>query len=88
MPDIVHASGFVDFVNLNKDSTHPNPWKPPSHMDQLLHNHSAAYNVYRGEQHRKFTTIESVNFLNDGSFFERFSRMAWRGFVIGKSKLN
>lgn len=37
MPDVKYPSGLVEYVNLNKDSTHPNPWGPPSMFDQMFH---------------------------------------------------
>ena len=47
MPNIEYPTGVKDLVNLNADSTHPNPWKPPSRMDQWNHYYSSYYKIWK-----------------------------------------
>ena len=37
MPNVLYPSGLTEFENMNKNSTHPNPWGPPSMFDQVFH---------------------------------------------------
>ena len=36
MPNVMYPSGLTEYENLNKHSTHPNPWGPPSMFDQMF----------------------------------------------------
>ena len=85
MPDVHHNSGFTDYVNLNKDSTHPNPWKPPSRFDSFANYHSAAYKIYRPAwENDIFKTNVLSNPIAAGPLEERLGIYAYRGFLIGK----
>ena len=84
MPELVHPSGVVDYVNLNKDSTHPNPWKPPQAIDQLTSRYFANYQIYH---HPKSETVfrndPTKNMVSDGSLFNRIAIWGSRGFAVG-----
>ena len=73
------------YTNLNKDSTHPNPWKPPSLIDQF----SAFYhNAYKIHKHPMENTLlipnDDLNPLKEGAFTDRLLKATYKGFVIGK----
>ena len=83
MPD-KKVGGFTEFVNLNKDSTHPNPYKPPSLLDQLHGMHHSAYKIYRNPWEGKVLVPNpDINPLTSGTFLERILKSTWKGFVIG-----
>ena len=84
MPEHVHPSGVIDFVNLNKDSTHPNPWKPPQAIDQITSKYTSSYQIYH---HPKADTIfksdPTKNMAADGSLMSRMLLWGARGFAVG-----
>ena len=71
-------------VNLNKDSTHPNPWKPPSRLDQCMGFHHSAYKIYRREnQDTLLVPNPDINPLKKGTFMDKMLVSTWKGFAIG-----
>ena len=88
MPEIVHPTlGFKEFVNLNKDSTHPNPWKPPNFTDQLTRTHSSAYKIYHSPwDNRIGVKDETKNKIANGPFSERLWLWGKRGFGAGNEE--
>lgn len=66
-------------VNLNKDSTHPNPWAPPNAYNFA----TLAYNPYRIYKGHPTTITKLPNPLRDDPFFSKMVRGAWDGFLIG-----
>lgn len=88
MPDIHHPSGYIDYVNLNKDSTHPNPWKPPSRYDQLGATNQAAYKIYKPQwENWALQGAPGTNMFAQGPLGERLGLWAYRGFLAGKIHL-
>lgn len=84
MPEITHPSGVVDLVNLNKDSTHPNPWKPPQAIDQISSRYTSSYQIYH---HPKADTIfksdPTKDMTAEGSLMSRMLLWGARGFAVG-----
>ena len=72
------------FTNLNKDSTHPNPYRPPSFLDQFHGMHHNAYKIYRHPMEDKLLVPNpDINPLISGTFLDRILNSTWKGFVIG-----
>ena len=72
------------FTNLNKDSTHPNPYRPPSALDQFHGMHHNAYKIYRHPMEDKLLVPNpNINPLISGTFLDRILNSTWKGFVIG-----
>ena len=71
-------------VNLNKDSTHPNPYKPPSMFDQTFGFHHSAYKIYRPQSEKYlFEANPDINPLKRGTFMDKMLVSTWKGFAIG-----
>jgi len=84
MPHVEYPSGCFEYENLNKNSTHPNPWKPPSMFDQWSGQYTAAYKIYRPRCEENFMKPDPTkNGIKNGAFSERFGLWTYRGFVIG-----
>lgn len=84
MPNVKYPSGLVEYENMNKNSTHPNPWGPPSMFDQMFHQHSAAYKIYRPKIEENFMKPDPTrNQFKTGPFSERFGLWTYRGFLAG-----
>ena len=82
IPDHTSRDGF--HVNLNKDSTHPNPWKPPSMFDQTFGFHHSAYKIYRPKNEDSlFVANPDINPLKRGTFLDKMLVSTWKGFAIG-----
>jgi hypothetical protein len=64
---------------LNRDSTHPNPWRPPNDMQKLMHIYYPD-NIYKG--YRKEFKPTS-NWFNDNSLSWKLYIGFKKGFVIG-----
>ena len=74
----------MDFYNFNKDSTHPNPWKPPSRMDQFNCYRSNDYKIWKPDFEKIFMRPDpSKNIITHGPFGDRLATAAWRGFIGG-----
>ena len=88
MPDqqIPNQSLWI-YTNLNKDSTHPNPWKPPSLIDQLGHYHSSAYKIHKHPMENSLLIPnDDLNPLKKGAFTDRLMTATYKGFMFGKLK--
>jgi len=84
MPNVLYPSGLTEFENLNKNSTHPNPWGPPSMFDQMFHHHSASYKIYTPALQENFMKPDPTkNDFKTGPFSERFGLWTYRGFLAG-----
>ena len=69
-----------ELVNLNADSTHPNPWKPQNNWEQHLPFYNP-YKIYKGNP----TEIKPLhNPLSQDPFWSTVGLAAYRGFIIGK----
>jgi len=68
--------------NLNKDSTHPNPWYPPTQYERLG-NMAVPYRIYRHPQ----STYEPIkplrNFLEEDDLITNIGWAAWKSFIFG-----
>ena len=68
MPNVLYPSGLTEYENLNKNSTHPNPWGPPSMFDQVFMQVTFINNVrflgikVKTEKHKRsqFTFLFSI----------------------------
>jgi len=84
MPNIVHPNGMVEFENLNKHSTHPNPWKPPSMSDQFFHHSSSFYKIFKPKAEETFMKEDPTrNHMKTAPFADRLATWTWRGFIGG-----
>merc|ERR1711962_1665309 len=74
MPNITHPSGMVEFENLNKHSTHPNPWKPPSMSDQFFHHPTSFYKIYKPKHEENFMKEDPTrNHMRTAPFADRLA---------------
>ena len=70
-----------ELVNLNADSTHPNPWKPRTVWEQHT-NFYNPYKIYRGNP----TDVKPLyNPYSEDPFWSTLGVAAYRGFLIGMS---
>lgn len=82
MPDVYPSFSPAQMGNLNKDSTHPNPWYPPTELERFRGG-AVPYRIF----HSPFDTIgplkKGKNFLEDDPFLDncRFGTML--GFKVG-----
>ena len=67
-------------VNLNADSTHPNPWKPRTMFEQ----HTMFWNPYKIYRGFPEDVMPIYNVLAQDPFWIKMGVAAWKGFVIGK----
>ncbi len=72
-----------ELVNLNKDSTHPNPWAPRTVWEQHT-NFWQPYKIYRGNP----TDVKPLyNPLAQDPLISKIGVVGWKGFLLGKSHL-
>jgi len=68
--------------NLNKDSTHPNPWYPPTQYERMF-NVALPYRIYR----HPMSTYEPLkplrNFLEEDPLLTNIGWAAWKSFIFG-----
>lgn len=82
MPDVYPSFSPAQMGNLNKDSTHPNPWYPPTELERFRGG-AVPYRIF----HSPYDTIgplkKGKNFLEDDPFLDncRFGTML--GFKVG-----
>jgi hypothetical protein len=69
-----------ELVNLNKDSTHPNPWKPRT----MYERHTIFWQPYKIYKGWPEDIKPLYNPLAQDPFWSKIGVAAWKGFVIGK----
>jgi hypothetical protein len=71
---------ITPLVNLNKDSDHPNPWKPRSMWEQ----HTIFWNPYKIYRGHPEDVAPVYNHLAEDPFWTKMGVAAWKGFVFGE----
>ena len=82
-----HASGCVDYINWNRHSTHPNPWRQPNCKQQWSQTGQNDYQIYKTPHiEKQWRDDPSLNPLTEdggGPLSNRIGRWAYRGFIVG-----
>ena len=68
--------------NLNKDSTHPNPWYPPTQYERMG-SVSLPYRIYRDPRITPEPLKPLRNFLEEDDLVKNIGWAARKGFVLG-----
>ena len=80
---VPHKAGLVPHtVNLNKDSTHPKPWRPPTDWDHLLRIYDP-YPIFTKTGPQFFK--RKHNWIEDDPFMTNLAYSAKKGFGFGKT---
>jgi len=80
----MHPSGYEEWENLNKHSTHPNPWKPPSMADQFFQYPTSFYKIYKPDFEKSFMKEDPTkNHMRSQPFADRLATWTWRGLLGG-----
>lgn len=70
--------------NLNKDSTHPNPWRPPSERERYMAmGHFASYRILNDPRNAAGPIKKGHNFIEEDPFLTNVRWGAFAGFKIG-----
>jgi len=78
---VPHKAGLVPHtVNLNKDSTHPKPWRPPTDWDHLMRIYDP-YPIFTKTGPQFFK--RKHNWIEDDPFMTNFLYFAKKGFGFG-----
>ena len=78
-------NGYRYVENMNKNSTHPNPWRPPNMIDCTTGYYSNSYKIYKPKNEEKmFVPDTKHNMLVHGPFSERFRTALKYGICGGK----
>lgn len=67
--------------NLNKDSTHPNPWRPPTQWCRWAPASYQPYRIYRGNPEGPVKPAH--NFLEDDPFLDNVRIVGTKSFLFG-----
>ena len=68
--------------NLNKDSTHPNPWYPPTQWERIA-GVSVPYRIHRDSRITPEPLKPLRNFLEEDDLINNIGWAARKGFVLG-----
>lgn len=68
--------------NLNKDSTHPNPWYPPTEYERMR-GFCVPYRIYHNPKDPIGPIKPLKNFLEEDGFISNCGWAAWKGLFIG-----
>ena len=70
--------------NLNKDSTHPNPWRPPSERERYMaKGHFTSYRIINDPKDAAGPIKKGHNFIEEDPFLTNVRWGALTGFKIG-----
>jgi len=82
MPDVYPGYSPAQMGNLNKNSTHPNPWFPPTEFERMR-GLSGGYRIFHHPADPIGPIQKRPNFLEDKPFLENLRWGAVKGFQIG-----
>lgn len=82
MPDVYPSYSPAQMGNLNKDSTHPNPWYPPTEMERF-HGISLPYRIFHNPRNPIGPLEKGPNFLEDDPFLDNCRHAAVLGLKVG-----
>jgi len=82
MPDVYPGYSPAQMGNLNKDSTHPNPWYPPTEFERFR-GVSLGYRIYHYPYDPIGPLKKGKNFLEDDPFLDNCRWGAVTGFKVG-----
>ena len=80
MPDVWSNAVPAQIGNLNKDSTHPNPWSPPTEHERMM-GCFQGYRIYNGNP--KGPLQRGANFLEDDDFLGNIRLSINKGMAFG-----
>jgi hypothetical protein len=80
MPDVNPGVRPAQMGNLNKDSTHPNPWYPATEYERAT-GFTPLYRIYNGDPRGPLT--KGYNFIEEDGFLANVRWAAWKGWGFG-----
>ena len=79
------ALGSRAYKNLNENSTHPKPWRPPTDYEDVILRSYDPYRIYTRDGPQYF--YRRHNWLEDDPFSSNIFWAARKGFGFGKASL-
>ena len=82
LPNPYNGPQPAQMGNLNKDSTHPNPWYPPTEYERI-HGVVPPYRIYHSPNDPIGPIKPLRNFLEQDDLLTNIRWAAWKGLGVG-----